>query len=119
MGDEMKEECQVKLNSLNISDDMRISQWCEKCGTGGCIQISCAKTITIGKNGKIDAYACGYSDGIGFGRATKEKSGGGYGTAGKGQGGGEVYGDKELTTLYLGSPGYDADSRGGGIIELI
>merc|ERR1712228_59741 len=47
-----------------------------------------------------------------------EGSGGGYGTKGKGEGGGQTYGDEELPELHFGSPSYDGN-RGGGIIELI
>merc|ERR1712232_345728 len=87
--DEIKEQSQIKLNSLNINDTMSISQWNQKDGTGGCVQIYCSKTLTIGKNGRISAHGSGYSRGFGFGQATKKRSGGGYGTKGKGEGGGQ------------------------------
>merc|ERR1712125_209509 len=75
--DEIKEQGQIKLNSLNINDRMR---------TRGCVQIYCAKTLVIGKNGCIDADGSGYRRGFGFGQATNKESGGGYGTKGKGEG---------------------------------
>merc|ERR1712228_254795 len=74
----------------------------------------------MGKEGEINVNECGYSEGFGIGQATRTLCGGGYGTEGIGAGGGQTYGDEELSELHFGSPGYYyGSSRGGGIIELI
>merc|ERR1712129_691315 len=65
-------QCQIRLNSVNIYWMRTIRKWKRDDNTGGCIQIYCAKTLTIGKTGRIDANKCGYSKGFGFGQATKK-----------------------------------------------
>merc|ERR1712228_1072748 len=99
----------------------KISKWDKDTNKGGIIQIHCKQTLIIGKNGCIDVNGCGYPKGFGFGQATKKESGGGYGTKGMGEGGGQTYGNEELSELHFGSPGYYYSSGGvgGGIIELI
>merc|ERR1712228_777159 len=100
---------------------MKISEWNKDTNKGGIIQIHCKQTLLIGDKISvgISSTGCGYSKGFGIGKATKKASGGGYGTKVMGKGGGQTYGNEELTELHFGSPGRNKDSRGGGIIELI
>merc|ERR1719242_1054299 len=90
--------------------------------------MKCNDTLTIHKNGAISTDGCGYSQGYGIGQGEFGvggfAGGGSYGTAGSGHFElqaflpGEIYGDKRLKKLYLGSPD-GMGNRGGGIIEII
>ena len=119
---EFEEQNQIKITSTVIHKELEVSEWSEDTQKGGCLQLHCKDTLIIKKDGSINADYKGYSDGFGIGKGQKIDGflgGAGYGTKGKGKGGGKVYGRKELNTLYLGSPSPHGWSSGGGIIEVI
>eukprot|EP01084_Bolivina_argentea_P197709 338758_1 len=89
---------------------------------GGILQLYVKNTLIITENGSINARNLGYFGKYGIGKGKNKNSGGGYGSKGDGKGGGVMYGDEQITNLYLGSPsGVESFTwyRGGGIIELI
>ena len=113
---------------------LQCERWNEEGDYYGFIRIKCEENMIINKESTITATECGYYKQNGFGvgsykndfkNKTKNYSGGGYGTASESPHeecpSGGSYGEDcmEKNYLYYGSPCFDDNERGGGIIDIL
>ena len=121
-------QCQSLI--LKSNGKLLVSKWDNESNKGGTVKINCDYDIILENGSELNGFKCGYFGEFGPGHGNKseysEYSGASYGTKGGDMfdiPSGNIYGDKYISKLYMGS-GMNSDDnshkyRGGGAIQLI